>query len=153
MANNRMFLVHRPTGLNVGLGKRMNSAWYTGRDTGDIDRLHDAVDAALPIQLKWLRDDYVLAVEEGDGAPGCTDRWRVIVGEARILITDPRLPMPRPFWEWTGTPDPWDGRLIGDPIQSVPLNHQGRCYLGYHLEGDLCVPDDPQPLLVTVPLP
>lgn len=28
MANNRMFLVHIPTGLAVGLGKRMGWGWY-----------------------------------------------------------------------------------------------------------------------------
>lgn len=28
MANNRMFLVHRPTGLAVYLGKRMGWGWY-----------------------------------------------------------------------------------------------------------------------------
>jgi len=32
MANNRIFLVHKPSGKRVTLGKRMGAGWYNSND-------------------------------------------------------------------------------------------------------------------------
>lgn len=36
MANNRMFLVHRPTGIGIMLGKHMGRGWYSEPKEGEL---------------------------------------------------------------------------------------------------------------------
>lgn len=72
MANNRLWLVHRPTGEAVCLGKRMGVGWYTsdvGKSVADFfSRTEDAGDPAD-------QDDFILAIEDGSGAPCCCADW------------------------------------------------------------------------------
>ena len=72
MANNRMFLVHRPTGKAVTLGKRMGRGWYAPPHTlaRDLARLFEmAEDASEDL------DDFVLAMEIAEGPSGAITGW------------------------------------------------------------------------------
>lgn len=68
MANNRMFLVHRPSMARIHLGKRMARGWYR---TGSLD---DALadffakcEAASESPLE--QDDFALVLEFNEAAP------------------------------------------------------------------------------------
>lgn len=72
MANNRLWLVHRPTGKSVFLGKRMAWGWYGApEDIGaQLKALYDAIEHSDTNQ-----DDFLLAMEDADDAPSCTDNF------------------------------------------------------------------------------
>lgn len=84
MANNRLWLVHRPSGLSVFLGKRMASGWYGAPpDLGEkLNSLFTAAEDA-----EGSQDDFVLAIEDADHAPGCTDQW--VYENHRPKLTNP----------------------------------------------------------------
>ena len=80
MANNRMFLVHVPTGLAAPLGKRMGWGWYMHEETqqkmGDrvallfdvLERNHDYGDGR--------QDDFAVALEDAEGSTLATGAWQ-----------------------------------------------------------------------------
>lgn len=72
MANNRLYLVHRPTGKSICLGKRMAQGWYAKGETlsKDINQFFDEVGVEYDGQ-----DDFFLAMEDAANAPSCTDKW------------------------------------------------------------------------------
>jgi hypothetical protein len=72
MANNRMFLVHRPTGKAVTLGKRMGRGWYgvpphLGTQLMALFELAENASTDL--------DDFALAMEDAEGASGAVTGW------------------------------------------------------------------------------
>ena len=73
MANNRMFLLHRPTGRAVYLGKRMAWGWYDApEDLGDrLQTLYDEIEEANENQ-----DDFCIAMEDITDAPLCFGDWK-----------------------------------------------------------------------------
>ncbi len=74
MANNRMWLVHRTSGLAVLLGKRMAFGWYV-RDAATIgdkmQLLYETVIQSHPGQ----QDDFSLLMEDTGQAPGAIGEW------------------------------------------------------------------------------
>ena len=77
MANNRMFLVYRPTGDAVFLGKRLGRGWYgTREDLAEriAELFHRAESAAAEGALS--QDDFGIALEVGEHQPHAIDRWR-----------------------------------------------------------------------------
>lgn len=81
MANNRMFLVHVPTGLAVHLGKRMGWGWYmkdkTQQTMGDrmallFQVLEDEHDYG------GRQDDFAVALEDASGASLASDKWQCV---------------------------------------------------------------------------
>ncbi len=75
MANNRMWLVHRPTGESICLGKRMAWGWYD-RSEDMSQRLNEFYQRCVDGDDSMAgQDDFVLAMEDASGAPECTDRW------------------------------------------------------------------------------
>lgn len=84
MANNRMFLVHVPTGLAAPLGKRMGWGWYMADETQK--KMGDRV--ALLFQVledehdyEGRQDDFAVALEDASGASLATGKRQY--GEAR----------------------------------------------------------------------
>lgn len=68
MANNRMYLLHRPSGRAVYLGKRMASGWY-----GAPSNVRDALEAlyeAVERDPGDNGDDFCIAMEDVDGVMG-----------------------------------------------------------------------------------
>ena len=60
MANNRMYLVHKPSGYYVYLGKRMGEGWYDS-PCENIQKLFDAQEK----YYNWIgQDDYVIVDED-----------------------------------------------------------------------------------------
>jgi hypothetical protein len=73
MANNRLWLVHRPTGKGVQLGKRMGWGWYNAADNERLQRLFDYIeDLGGPLAEQ---DDFCLCIEDGTDAPTCDQGW------------------------------------------------------------------------------
>lgn len=70
MANNRMYLVYRPTGDAVYLGRRMDWGWHgTPDDVAEkianlLEKASDYADG-----LNYSQDDFAIALEQGDGHP------------------------------------------------------------------------------------
>jgi len=56
MANNRMYLIHKPTGTAVMLGKRMGWGWYTPPTEDQMTRFFEASEEAN-------QDDFYLGME------------------------------------------------------------------------------------------
>ena len=69
MANNRMFLVHRPSGLAVFLGKRMGHKWYTTDRSISVQNLFDV------LENEDGRDDFAIALEDATGATLAIGEW------------------------------------------------------------------------------
>lgn len=59
MANNRMYLVHRPSLVGRYIGKRMGHGWYDGRV--DLTPLYDYVESITCLE----QDDFFLIQEDG----------------------------------------------------------------------------------------
>src|SRR6185369_11071979 len=72
MANNRMFLVYKPTGDAVYLGKRMGDGWYDVPETlgNALQALFDLVEHKGPL------DGFALAMENGWDNPHVIDDWK-----------------------------------------------------------------------------
>lgn len=60
MANNRMFLIYKPSKLGVMLGKRMIMGWYKAPESKELERFYDYVEANHFDTM----DDFVLAMED-----------------------------------------------------------------------------------------
>lgn len=74
MANNRLWLVHRPTGESVFLGKRMGVGWYGAHnDLGS--RINEFFSTCEDKGDANNQDDFVLAIEDASDAPNATDEW------------------------------------------------------------------------------
>ena len=63
MANNRMFLIHKPSKIGIYFGKRMAAGWYDAPEKDYIERYYDY----LEDNFFDTRDDLILAMED------CTD--------------------------------------------------------------------------------
>jgi hypothetical protein len=70
MANNRMFLVYRPTGDAVFLGKRMGFGWYGAPQDLEIrlSALFARSEEAASQNPQYSQDDFLLAMEDNEGA-------------------------------------------------------------------------------------
>ena len=67
MANNRMFLVHRPTGRSVFLGKRMSYGWFDPPSADALQAFYQECEIDTPL----AQDDFVIAMEDASDAPKC----------------------------------------------------------------------------------
>jgi hypothetical protein len=85
MANNRMYLIHRPSGTVLYLGKRLAFGWHG--PIAEVNEFFDATERAEDTQL--TQDDFVLAMEDCEGAPCATDEWDYNEGTMPVLRTAP----------------------------------------------------------------
>ena len=99
MANNRMFLVYRPTGDAVYLGKRMGWGWYgTPEDVAErIAELFERAEKAAG-EGDFSQDDFAIALESGKHQPHAIDKWRYKGegGKVRSLEIDESVPYGKP---------------------------------------------------------
>ncbi len=73
MANNNIWLVHRPTGRAVKLGKRYGSGWFRPPSKERMMEFFDSLDEE---EFESM-DDLVLCMEDGTDAPGrLVSGWR-----------------------------------------------------------------------------
>lgn len=75
MANNRMYLVHKPSGLNVCLGKRQGWGWYGAPARQDLDALYEAIEQ----RAEGGQDDFEVVQET-------THRWAWLEEDGRHLM-------------------------------------------------------------------
>ena len=92
MANNRMFLLHRPTGRAVYLGKRMLHGWYDAPPelTARMDRLFEDIGEDTAAQ-----DDFQIVMEDATHAPCASQDWQYANGGAdklRMIPIEPDSP-------------------------------------------------------------
>ncbi len=71
MANNRMWLIHKPSRLGIMLGKRFGSEW---KYPPDQDRLQEFYDY-LYGEVEGSQDDFILAMEDCFNS-SCFDNWK-----------------------------------------------------------------------------
>ena len=84
MANNRMLLVHVPTGLAVHLGKRYADGWYTNESSrigNKLDKLyevleHEVLELDPDYKKDITKDDFALLMEVTERAPQALGGWR-----------------------------------------------------------------------------
>lgn len=72
MANNRMFLIHRPSKIGVMLGRRMAIGWHEGSTEKSLDDFYEHIQST---QELGSQDDFVLAMEDCEGS-SCFDDWK-----------------------------------------------------------------------------
>ena len=70
MANNRMFLIHKPSMLAIQLGKRMGEGWYDAPEKSELERFFDHVGESSKGQ-----DDFALAMEDCENSC-CFEDWQ-----------------------------------------------------------------------------
>ena len=81
MANNRMFLVYRPTGDAVFIGKRMGFGWYNSNveKVGEqILELYERAENAALSNHDISQDDFGIAMESGEFQPSVISKWNYI---------------------------------------------------------------------------
>lgn len=87
MADNRMWLIHRPTQLGIMLGKRMMNGWYGPPTQDESQRFFDYIN-----EVSGSGDDFVLAMEDCRGS-GCFDDWQYapdfVAGFRKFIFTKP----------------------------------------------------------------
>lgn len=71
MANNRMYLVHRPSGKALFLGKRLTDGWY-GVPEDLVERLKQLFADTEEYEFH-RRDDFGLYMEDASMAPNAID--------------------------------------------------------------------------------
>jgi len=74
MANNRMFLIHKPSKLGIMLGKRLGWGWYGAPDKSEVERFYKYL-SDNPESYDGSQDDFVLAMEDCTES-NCFDDWR-----------------------------------------------------------------------------
>ena len=70
MANNRMYLVHKPSGLGVYLGKRMGYGWYDAPEDLGV-KMNDLFEECIG---EGNQDDFAIVMENAKGLPHVTDK-------------------------------------------------------------------------------
>lgn len=98
MANNRMFLVYRPTGDAVYLGKRMWWGWY-GTPEDLAQRIAELFEKAEKAAGGFSQDDFAIALENGEYQPHAIDKWQykdMEGGKVRSLEIDDSVPYGKP---------------------------------------------------------
>lgn len=78
MADNRMFLIHKPTRLGIMLGKRMAWGWYKAPQKNEMEAFFDY----LRDDPEGDQDDFILAMEEPASIDDIINGWRC-TGELR----------------------------------------------------------------------
>jgi len=102
MANNRMWLIYKPTGHAVCLAKRMAQGWYIIQPEtlgAAIERFLDAVDKAQ-IEARVLcnggQDEFALGLEVPGDNPHSFNNWQYSTdqepGQVRVLKLIDRWP-------------------------------------------------------------
>ena len=79
MANNRMLLVHVPTGLAVHLGKRYLDGWYTNESSmigSKLEKLYEVLELDADYKNRITEDDFALLMEVTEQAPKALGGWR-----------------------------------------------------------------------------
>ena len=135
MANNRMFLVHRPSGMAVFLAKRMGYGWYSVPETIQ-DRLHTLFkmveDHGCTSAVN--QDDFCLAMENC-GIPGAlvSSDWKVC---HHLLKDTQTLDVPRESAVAKALIDLCDGSTMEDirDLTGLPVE---RCKEIFTLSRDL----------------
>jgi hypothetical protein len=75
MANNRMYLVHVPSGYGVFLGKRMLREW----DNDDIETANKLDNLYYLIYREYGiedNDNFQIFMEDANNAEFCSDKWK-----------------------------------------------------------------------------
>lgn len=95
-----MFLVYRPTGDAVYLGKRMGFGWYgTPEDLADrVVKLFEKAEKAAG-EGDFSQDDFAIALEKGKSQPHAIDKWqykKMKEGKVRSLAIDDSVPYGKP---------------------------------------------------------
>lgn len=72
MANNRMWIAHRPTGKNIPLGKRMGQGWYHKYKGDELAKVLTEFFDQCGDEFEH-QDDFMLVLEDASGAPLCAE--------------------------------------------------------------------------------
>lgn len=64
MANNRMWLIHKPSKLGIMLGKRMAVGWYRPPSEEDLGRFYEHLENNYGYEGQ---DDFILVNEDDEG--------------------------------------------------------------------------------------
>lgn len=92
MANNRMYLVHKPTGFAFFLGKRMGAEWYNPHEC-TVDDLNEFFEECYD---GGGQDEFCLAME-GSADPSVITKWNWDSNSAwptKMIIEGDQCPPP-----------------------------------------------------------
>ena len=88
MANNRMYLMHRPSRKAVYLGKRMGFGWYSVPD--DVkERIEALFEMSEKCSDQDNQDDFCVAMEDGESATLVDSSWQYGEKDERGIISLP----------------------------------------------------------------
>lgn len=77
MANNRMFLLHKPSGKAIFLGKRLISGWYDVPERLS-EKVQSLFDAAFEATGPDGEDDFCIALEDASSATMADGGWYLL---------------------------------------------------------------------------
>lgn len=113
MANKRLFLVHRPSGHAVYLGKRLGWGWSVSSHVGhDIQTLFDLIESQ---KAGGDQDDFVIDANDGNGKEYTVVGREERSAADRLLAAETRLNQWRLWaqfvWRGGGAPTGTDEQL------------------------------------------
>ena len=68
-----MWLLHRPTGKAVFLGKRLAEGWYAVPE--NLQQRIELLFKTVELESPDKQDDFCIALEDAEGAELATDKW------------------------------------------------------------------------------
>ena len=71
MADNRMFLIHKPSKIGIMLGKSYRGEWYNAPEASELDRFYKYIYSHYPEEP----DDFMLAMENCSQSE-CFNDWQ-----------------------------------------------------------------------------
>ena len=113
MANNRMWLIHKPTLLGIGLGKRMYDGWYTSSGSNIGSNLEKLFDVVKEIDGLEHQDDYMLFMDDCEESSTCNETFDIDLsvspkdGLEQFKEADPYRLMSESEWIRVGKANGW----------------------------------------------
>lgn len=75
MANNKIYLVYRPTGYAVCIGRRIGFGWSVYEDVKeDLETLYELIEKDV-LDMDTDEDDFFLAMEDSN-SPNVITKWK-----------------------------------------------------------------------------
>ena len=94
MANNRMFLIHKPSGVGIGLAKSFDTGWRGVPEQKEFQRFFDYIYG----NCEWEeRDDFMLAMEDGLQGWDYTKGRETVNGFMKFIIKEEKLKPSTPY--------------------------------------------------------
>ena len=108
-----MWLIHKPTMLGIGIGKRMYDGWYTSPASNIDENIVKLYDTVREIDGLDHQDDYMVFMDDCEESNTCNESFDIDTsvkpqgGVIKFKKVDPYLNMSKIDWLRVGKENMW----------------------------------------------